>query len=155
MVYDVLIAVVNDADNPHRVQEGDIVALRPAGQPWGKKERAGFLVVPVELTDAEAKILMSPLYDGGAFEPEVEAVEKIGLEPPKTIHKRRYKLPLALLRARVPDLDIKRVQDRDDDYQPFIDGHIQVKLTTQEKKALFYDKHRRSFKYKNGAVEVE
>ena len=154
MVYDILIAVVNDPARPGRVQEDDIVALRPAGQPWGKKERAGFLAVPIELTEEEAKILVSPLYEGGAFEPEVEAVEKLGLKSPKTIHKRRYKLPLALLRDRVPGLDIKRVQDRDDDYQPFIDGHIQVKLTTQEKKALFYDKHRRSFKYKDGAVEV-
>lgn len=154
MLYDFLIEANNHPERPSKAQEGDIKCMRPSGKPWGKKERCYSLIVPVDITETEAKLLMSPLYEDGSFPPEVEAIEKMGLSPPETVHKRRFKLPLSLLKNKVPQLDLTRVRDREDPYQPFIDGDLTITLSSQDKIAIFYDKHKKSFKYCTGAVEV-
>jgi cellobiose-specific phosphotransferase system component IIB len=54
--YEALIMVKDDGyDEGYR--EGDIVVVRPKGWSWGKLEVKEFLIMPIEVTDEEAKMM--------------------------------------------------------------------------------------------------
>jgi len=134
--YELLLACRDEADvsaKQRRKKEGDVIAIKPYPWQWGRKETAGFLVVPV-LTDMSKKELMGLVEHGGK-------------------DKRRFQIPLDILTGWLPGLDFGRVRDKEDHYQPFKEQGIVVDMT--EKVAVVKDKTRGTFKYGNRKTATE
>lgn len=89
-----------------RAMEGDIVGIRRPHYEVGTKERSAFLWLRLQgLEENDMSQLAAPY------------------EEADTIYdKRRYCIPLARLKQIVPSLDLARVRDRNDAYQPFMSG---------------------------------
>jgi len=129
MVVEFLIAAASEPE-PWRKKEGDVICARPAGRPWGKKERtAGLIVRARGISLEDALSLAGPCYEGGV----VSA-------------KRRHAIPLEEIRAGwLPGMDLSRVRDRSDDYQPLLSAGVVVDFS--EPVAVCFDKRRGRFKY--------
>lgn len=102
---------------------GDIITIRLHGSPWGTMERKQFIIVPIEMTEEEARTLTASLEDAAG----------------NVIHKRRYQLKLAFDKL---GADLASFYDWFEDYQPFLDGQIQLSISTAQKEPLFYCKKR-------------
>lgn len=107
--YELALAVrtVHDNGVHERVQEGDIVAARkPFGHgEVGRAERAPFLWLRVEGHQLGDVYLNQRLY-----------VDEVRYD------KRRYSIPFRRLQQQYPWLDLSRVRDMTDPYQPFMGG---------------------------------
>lgn len=134
--FELLIACRDEADvlvKRGRKKEGDVIAVKPHPWEWGRKETAGFLIVPV-LTDMSKK--------------EIAALCETGDR-----EKRRFQIPLDILTGWKPGLDFDRVRDKSDHYQPFKAQNIIVDMT--EKVAIVKDKAKGTFKYGNRKTPAE
>lgn len=103
---EVCVAVVNRG----RVQEGDILDVR---DPIGG----------VGVSAAETQWVVWLLMD----ESEVPAREALKSADDPSNNKYRYQLPLAALKSALPALDLDRLRDADDAYQPFVDSDPQTR----------------------------
>lgn len=120
--------------NGHKTEDGDIIAVRPSGWQWGKKELTQYLIVVVDgLSKEEANNLVSSQYEDGDKEKPI-------------VNKRRFKIPLDIIgKGWVPDLDITAAKDKEIKYQPFLDSNLTIDMT--EKVAVCFDKQLSRFKY--------
>lgn len=122
---DVMIAIATGT-RPEQVQgadsmtEGDIVAVHPSSDGIGTGEFNAWLWVMVTGPDDEVlKNLSQPWYDS------VDD-DGIGQDP---LAKFRYKIDFDVLAEREPTLDLVRVRDPLDSYQPFCDASWSVRDT--------------------------
>lgn len=102
------------ASGHERAVEGDIITIRHPLNGIGLSEMARFLWMRVEGEDIGNMIrfkheLREPLKENGSYEDG---------EP--TFDKRRFCIPLRRLKNVFPPLDIDRVRDLNDTYQPFL-----------------------------------
>ena len=108
-VYEMAISVcsyVPLSSGHERCQEGDIVVLRPLTGCIGLKERSAFLWICVSgISDVLAEEIHSSIID-----PVTSQV----------YDKRRYCIPFARLKAVLPQLNLQRVRDHQDSYQPCV-----------------------------------
>ena len=96
------------ASEAERALEGDIIAIRTDGNGVGMKEMHRWLWVSVYgMDDDLMTFLQEGVTEGDEFEREI-------------YDKRRYSIPLARLQAIYPTLDMARVRDVTDAYQPFM-----------------------------------
>ena len=99
---------------PERVQEGDIVAVRPPGSAIGFKEDKVFLWLLVEGLEANLFEFLTM--------PVIEPFDATGHYDGPTyteFDKRRYCVPMARLKEVYPALDLDKARDPADRYQPF------------------------------------
>ena len=68
-------------------QDGDIIAIRPAGFLWGVSERTNFTIVRAYLTDAEAEELTKP-------QEMVKGTDKSGRPVKEIVRIRKHKVDL-------------------------------------------------------------
>ena len=127
--YELLLAGRTEAEE-HRVDEGDIKAIRPYPFNWGKKEIAEGLVVIVELPDMiegvhVRQIFESPMYEDGSTNVEVNrriaaAADILKTTPsaPAEKKKRNYCIPLETLKEKGVPLEETKVRDLNTIYQP-------------------------------------
>ena len=123
---EVALFVVSKSPNGsnERCQEGDIVAMRRAGVGIGKKERSLFLWV---------RVIGLDLNDMGALSDGIDGYDK-----------RRYNIPLERL-AQVCPMDLRRVRDAADEYQPCLGfddetGEYLYNQAPLEVRGLVFDK---------------
>ena len=122
MIVSMAIAIRDEADlasGHKRKKAGDIIAVMPADWVWGTAERKQYLIVIVDLgatiSDiATARKLEIPQFlTGERWYPE---------QMPEVIGKRRYKIPLDVLKSKAAFkgiiIDLNKVADPDDNYQP-------------------------------------
>lgn len=155
--YEFLIAC-RDEQEEHRKKEGDIIDVKPTPWKWGRKETRRFLIVPVEAAGflpKDIKELCEPQRENGllfrdlplelVFDKDGNADAEVRDDSPRGVAKRRFQIPLEILRGWMPDLDLDRVRNQDDHYQPFKENGIVVDLSEQV--AIIKDKVKGSFKY--------
>jgi len=149
--FEFAVCVKDEADlasGHKRMKQGDIIAVKPAGWQWGKKEVNGFLIVPVTgLTKEEAHSMCQPHYSGGIKQEEL--TESMN---PVRAGKRRYSIPLDIIKDWEPDLNIADVENKNKVYQPL--KNKGKKLDFAEKVAICRDNHTKKFKYKKRKSEV-
>jgi len=153
-IFDLSIRVVDrGADNAglQKQRAGDIVNAMPNGKPHGKMPMKTRLIVPVDgLTKEEARRLCSPHYPDGReqdilLEPNIHNPTpelKVRMEE-KPLAKRKYNISLNKLKQVYPALDLKRVVDETDTYQPFLENNIVVDLAVEHN--LIFNKHKNTF----------
>lgn len=139
--WEIALAVADEPE-AHRKKEGDVIAFKPAPWNWGKRELDQYLIVTVDgMTQDEMVQLCRHMYEGG------ETNETVIMENNmKPIAKRRYKLPLDLLKnGWIPSIDLQKVRDKTLVYQPLKENAVVVDAT--EKVAIFQDKFTGTYKY--------
>lgn len=111
--YEIAISTINKEplNGYQRIQEGDIVTIRPAKGYVGKKEMKNFLWLTIDLTDEQ----LAKLQDYNTLD-----LDK-NLDPLPNQPKRRKKIDLMTLKTRMPSLDLDRVRNTEDSYQPLVD----------------------------------
>ena len=144
-VFEFAICVKDEADlesGHKRMKQGDIIAVKPAGWQWGKKELDGFLIVPVTgLTKEEAHSMCQPHYDGGVKQEEITEESTSAV-----VGKRRYNIPLDTIKnGWCKDMKTADVENKTKIYQPLKDANIKLDFT--EKVSICKDKHSGKFKY--------
>lgn len=116
-----------------RHKAGDIIAVKPAGWQWGRKEVKEYLIAEVELPGIssleEAEKLQLPLYENGTLDPEGNEV---------IIGKRRFQLPLEEIEKTIP-LDREKLVDKGQEYQPLKDITLTSPSITDKVKAKVLD----------------
>lgn len=100
MIKEVCIAVRTSKSG--RTQPGDILVVREPLGGIGLGEGKDFLWLLIE----ESQLPTPPIRSD------------VALNLP---HKHRYQVPLAALKVMIPDLDLARLADKDDFYQPCLD----------------------------------
>lgn len=111
--YEVAIACWT-APEEQRINEGDIVAWKPHPHEWGNKEINQFLIIPVTgATKEDLNNISKPMQD----------------EEEKIIRKRKFSIPLDIVKKHYPDLDFDRVRDVNDIYQPLKDNNIFIDIS--------------------------
>ena len=129
-IHEILIACADEPE-AHRKKEGDVIAVRPHGWPWGKKELERGLIVLVEdarTSEELSNLLCQPLYEDGRSQAEVDQAENAMLEaglynlwsPPEIIAKRKHKIDMPTLRAQAPAIDAAKIRNKALAYQPFL-----------------------------------
>jgi serine/threonine protein phosphatase PrpC len=139
--WEIALAVCDEPEN-WRKKKGDVIAFKPAPWNWGKKELDQYLIVIVDgMTQDEVVQLCKPMYEGGETNEEIIIANRM-----KPIGKRRYKLPLGILRAGwLPSLDLQKVADKNMVYQLLKENNIVIDAL--EKVAIFQDKFTGTYKY--------
>jgi len=107
------IAIAVESRVPERIQEGDICGVRKPQVGIGLKEASQFLWLLIEGLEAnEYSILNTPVYE--PFDPTGQYNDA------KTrFDKKRFCVPLARLLQVAPTINLARIRDTADDYQPF------------------------------------
>lgn len=102
-----------DYPEPHRAKAGDIIVVRAATGAIGKKEQKSFLWLTVDITDLRLIL---------------------GLAEPDTARgtKRRFAIPLDRLKQLMSSLDLTRVANPKDAYQPFVSVNGSRMTSTQD-----------------------
>jgi hypothetical protein len=82
----------NDSAEAHRKRQGDIIAVRPAGWEWGRKEIENYHIVEMDVPDVAniahaRKEFEMPLLDDGVEWPPLP-----DQAPPRPLAKRRYRI---------------------------------------------------------------
>lgn len=100
MRYEIAIQTI-DYPEPGRAKAGDIICVRPATGAIGKKEQGVLLWVTVDIADSR---IVAGLTDQNSTKGE----------------KRRFSIPLTRLKSIMSSLDLARVANPKDNYQPFV-----------------------------------
>lgn len=162
-----LAIACRDEVEPHRKKEGDLIAYKPYPWQWGKKEVGSHLFVVVDgLTEDEISGLCTPQRADGLTRRDLDKIaldhtktvkgtvfenELFGLPDSLIVAKRRYKIPLEIIKdGWFPFLDFDRVRDITDEYQPFKD--LDVSINFNEKVAICFDKHLGKYRYSQRKV---
>jgi len=126
---------------PEHIQEGDVVAVRPAQVGIGMKEAGLWLWLLIDgLEESQYTPLTDPVYE--PFDPT-------GIYKPRSAYpvfdKRRFCIPLARIKQLIPTFDLDRARDPNDPYQPFyaMDEDNNLWLTDQtpwQAEGLIFDK---------------
>lgn len=115
---EVAIIVVNLPDDPggERLKAGDIVDLRNPLSAIGSAETTRFLWLLLDGLEADEWLGLA----GNLTDPlRGDAVEFVDPDNVTVWDKRRYRVPLNRLVQVAPYIDIDRVEDPGDPYQPF------------------------------------
>lgn len=88
-----------------RAKAGDVIAIRPHRDAIGTKELRQFLMVTMDIAD--------PRILDGLDMPNIDAKGQL-------VSKRRFQIPLTRLKDLMSSLDLSRVADSRDPYQPFV-----------------------------------
>lgn len=104
MIYEIAIQAF-DYPEPHRAKAGDIVCVRRPTHAIGTLEQASLLWITVDIPD--------PRIIDGITQPRVDGSGRV-------VEKRRFRIPLAKLKALMSSLDLDRVANPKDRYQPFV-----------------------------------
>jgi hypothetical protein len=146
-VYEILLCAKDEEGN--RKKAGDIIDIKTYPWNWGKIERRKYLVVlGVNLSLSDIENLTAPameITDPVLADPK----EPLSYKPGeiRIITKRRYNIPLEDIKKYwSPNIDLDRVQDVEDEYQPVKDAFDVIDFS--EKVGICYDKMRTAFKYK-------
>ncbi|PIQ23120.1 hypothetical protein COW64_25825 [bacterium (Candidatus Blackallbacteria) CG18_big_fil_WC_8_21_14_2_50_49_26] len=105
-VWEVALSARDEPNNGvhERVQAGDIIAIRRQLGYVGRKERSSVVwILLTGLDDSDMYPLIHPVEEGNDV----------------FFDKRRYCIPLTRLKQAFPSLDMARITDRQDAYQPF------------------------------------
>lgn len=102
-----------DYPEPHRAKAGDIIVVRQAVGAIGKKEQGSYLWITIDVSDVRIV--------AGLNEPDVDAGEK-----------RRFSIPLQRLKSIMSSLDLERVANPKDNYQPFVSVSGSRMTSTQD-----------------------
>jgi len=101
-----------------RATEGDIVAMRNLHHGIGFAEMANYLWLRLEGLDRTDMDFLSTV---GVEPPDaMDRLEEIDHSTILFTDKKRFSIPLARLKLVAPWIDLDRVRDPDDIYQPFI-----------------------------------
>ena len=143
--WELAIAIKDENDLPSghkRKKEGDIIAYKPAPWNWGKVEVKTHLIVPIDgLTEEEVMELCEPEYDNGKKLSEMTQEEQMTAKPVK---KRRYSLPLDNIKnGWIKDMDLNRVANPEEEYQPIKDNKIEINMKEDVRKV--YDRKTGTF----------
>lgn len=101
-----------------RAQEGDIVARREPGNGIGTAEAHNFLWLRISGLEELGLWKLTDIFTDPPTRPEDRPV--VGRRYFALFDKRRFCIPLERLKIVAPWLDLNRVRDRSDPYQPFI-----------------------------------
>ena len=144
--WEIALACVDEPE-AHRKEEGDIIAFKPSPWEWGTIELKEYLIVTVAgMTRDEVFQLCNSLYLNG--ETDIETIEKKELFPLK---KRRFRLPLNILKnGWMSDINLTKVRNKKDAYQPVIDNKIVIDTT--EPVSIFLDKLTNKYKFSGKKV---
>ena len=123
--------LVKDYPESHRANEGDIITVRVPRGCIGRKERSSFLWVHIDGLTSDDRHL--------------KGCDRVNETDKSVRAKRRYSVPLDRLKAVVPTLDLARVRDLNDEYQPFLTidartGDCKLVGTPLNMAGLVYDK---------------
>ncbi len=152
MLFELAIAC-RDEPEPWRKKEGDIISVQPYPFAW-ESPKHNFLIIYASFpNEREAFRLISPYYEDGIENPPPVDGFGFKLSLPAVVAKRKYKIPLDIIRdGWFPGLDMDRVRDITDPYQPFKTensiGNRIILDTEIERVSMFFDKHRGSFRFK-------
>lgn len=112
---------IKDESERHRKKAGDISSVRPYPRNCGSKTIKQYLIVIVETSKTFEEMQNFTIRQFA--DPNVDSKEKEAIafeEGQKPIAKRRYKIPLDLLKNDfIADLDMVKVSDPEVRYQPF------------------------------------
>jgi len=98
----------NLASGTETVKEGDIIGIRTPLGYIGKSEAAQYLWLLVEGLDYSDMLAFKNVFAEGIFPNEI------------FYEKRQYCIPLKRLKEVAPFIDLNRVRDKNDEYQPFL-----------------------------------
>ena len=151
--FEFAICVKDEADLPSghkRKKQGDIIAVKPAGWQWGRKELDEYLIVPVTgLTKEEAHDLCQPQYEGGVLQKDLPVMDpkaETKPEPVAVVAKRRFSIPIAAIKAGwKTGMATADVEDKKKVYQPLKDAD--VKIDFAEKVQICKDNYSGKFKF--------
>ena len=120
-----LVIAIKDEPESWRKNAGDIIDWKPAPWQWGRKEVSGYLIVPIKnLSEDTLHRFVQPEYDNGKLLEEMTEKE---MAEAKAVKKRRFTFPLDILKnGWCPDIDLERVADPEDNYQPLKDNNIVI-----------------------------
>ena len=149
MGLEISMAISNkNTPEPHRKQEGDIVDIKRHPWEWGTEELKTHLIVNLELPEdmpnKKVRRLIEKMYLTDEFEDQV--VDP--LADREATGKRRFTLPgVKLVNFYFNQfgvaIDVSRVRDDNDDYQPV--NHIVVPNTLQGVERFLKDKWKDTF----------
>jgi len=114
MIYEALVKFdtnKNDSLSPQdqeRIlfQQGDIVVIRPRGWQWGRLEKKEFLIILVDIPEADVDFYASPLLGGGRVGPGGGC-------------QRRFAVDVKSLLQTLSTKEVEKVLDKTIDFQPF------------------------------------
>lgn len=135
--FEFAIAVCDEPES-HRKQEGDIIAVKASPWKWGKKELKQYLIIVVDgLEKEEADKLCIPQFKSGEdWWPSYELFQ------PEIVAKRRFKVELNILKSNFdPNMDLLKVKNKTEEYQPIKDKNIIITTNSIETTSLIYDKY--------------
>lgn len=104
MIYEIAIQAF-DYPGPHRAKAGDIVCVRPPTHAIGLLEQASLLWITVDIPD--------PRIISDITQPRIDASGRLA-------EKRRFRVPLTRLKTLMSAMDLDRVANPTDNYQPFV-----------------------------------
>ncbi|MFH2099461.1 MAG: hypothetical protein ABIJ95_08130 [Pseudomonadota bacterium] len=144
MAHTLEIAIAAASRGPGRVQEGAVVAVRPAGAGWGRAERKNLLIVPATgISRAEALRLCDPQLACGKSPQAMEEGDDRTI-----LRKRRFTLPPGLLKTGwLPGLDLARVADPREAYQPLLEAKAITIVDFGAKVAICKDEQKGSYRF--------
>ena len=118
--YEFAIAIKDEPEG-HRKKAGDISSVRPYPRNCGSKTIKEYLIVIVETSRTLEEMKNFTIRQFA--DPNIDSHEKQDIafmEGQKPIAKRRYKIPLNLIKGSfITDLDMTKVTDPECRYQPF------------------------------------
>lgn len=164
-----LAIACRDEVGSHRKKEGDIVAFKPhPWGDWGKKGELNHLIIVADGLEQEDLEAMSQYHrDDGLTMGEIKGMadtffkaskgtifegQPYFVHESKIVSKKRYGIRLDRIKRWYKGLDLDRVRDVTDRYQPFLanpkkytSGSIVIDFN--EKVAICHDKHTGKTKY--------
>ncbi len=137
-----LLVAIKDIEGKRKA--GDIIDYKKYPHNWGRKEVDQYLVIPIEnLSSFTLARFISPLYDNSKYPDEMTDEE---MHSAAIVKKRRHCFPLDILKTGwYPSMDLDRVADPTDVYQPLKDNGIFIDFDEHVKNVL--DKVDDSFRY--------
>jgi len=153
MKWELALAVCDEEDlesGHKRKKEGDIITYMPHPHEWGKMETNEFLIVIVEGSEEDIRELCEPLNKTGNLKKDIKYKSEIRTdkegapfvvdvindpEDEIIISKRRYAFDF----SKFKNIELDRVRDKKDHYQPFKEKDEVTELTSIKDKHTLRD----------------
>jgi len=105
-----------------------------------------YLYVATQGGTSSSSAVDFPITYGNIFNDGSVIWKCLGKAKPQTVGKRRFRIPMEVITdGYYPDLDLDRVADKEDNYQPLKDNNIVIDFS--EKVSIIKDLHKNSFRY--------
>lgn len=139
----ILVASFRDHDGIERAKEGDIITVRKRVHLVGRHDRESKIVLWLYLQGLhyeEMYLLKSRGWDSKSLWDDM-----VGKDNKDRFEKRRFSIPLKRLKQLCPRIDLNRVRDINDTYQPFAvidedNQHFLIPAKPFDVEGLVYDK---------------